>query len=152
MTTRVFNLMLAAAMVLAACGGAARPLAVSSPQPTTSIDTPVSPITSPLATSAARTEGGLSTQPGAAAWANAPQAALRARQALIDQLQVDGDTIGLVSAEPVEWPDACLGLQAPGVMCAQVITAGYNVVLSANGREYEFHTNESGGVVRWATR
>jgi hypothetical protein len=57
-----------------------------------------------------------------------------------------------VSAEQVDWPDACMGIQTPGVMCAQVITTGYKVVLSAGGMEYEFHTNETGDVVRLVTK
>ncbi len=62
------------------------------------------------------------------------------------------DLIGLVSAELVDWPDACLGIQQSNVMCAQVITTGYKVILSANGAQYEFHTNETGDVVRLVSR
>jgi hypothetical protein len=51
------------------------------------------------------------------------------------------DLIELVSIEQVEWPDACLGVHLPDVMCAQVVTPGYRVVLSLNGHEYEYHTN-----------
>lgn len=35
--------------------------------------------------------------------------ALSARQVLAQQLYLDLSQILLVSAEPVEWPDACLG-------------------------------------------
>jgi hypothetical protein len=163
--TRIYSLMLLITMALIACGGAAQPPTTMPPvpparpvvSPTKSIpptDTPfVSPITSPIATlDAPRPGGGLITKPESAKWANAPQAALNARKILMEQLKVDVDLIGLVSAEQVDWPDACMGIQTPGVMCAQVITTGYKVVLSAGGAEYEFHTNETGDVVRPVTR
>lgn len=149
MKSRFFSLMLLAAVMLAACGGAAIP-PVSPTRPAAPTDTPfVSPIETP---SAPRPGGGLITKPESAKWANAPQAALSARKMLVDQLKVDVDMIGLVSAGQVDWPDACMGIQTPGVMCAQVITTGYKVVLSANGLEYEFHTNVNGDVVRLVTK
>lgn len=140
MKLRIYSLMLVTLLVLAACGGAATPLT----------DTPfVSPLASPVQTPAApKPGGGLITKPESAKWNNAPQAALNARKLLLEQLKVDVDLIGLVSAEQVDWPDACMGISQPNVMCAQVITPGYKVVLSANGLEYEFHTNDSGSVVR----
>ena len=63
-------------------------------------------------------------------------------------MNVDPSTIVVVSEEQVDWPDACMGIETPGVMCAQVITPGYKIVLEANGKQYEYHTNESGSVVR----
>jgi hypothetical protein len=46
--------------------------------------------------------------------------------------------------EAVEWPDSCLGIQDPDVMCMQVITPGYRVILNADGTDYEYHTNADG--------
>ena len=95
--------------------------------------------------------GGLITRPEADVWQNAPAAALNARADLVKRLQIDPDTIKLVSVEQVEWPDGCLGVQTPGVMCTMVVTPGYRVVLEADGKQYEYHTNETGDVVRLAT-
>ncbi len=133
-------------LMLAACGGAVVPPSI---MPITSpIESPVqTPVAPPPTTMAPAPGGGLITKPESAKWNNAPQAALNARKLLMEQLKVDVDLIGLVSAEQVDWPDGCLGIQTPGVMCIQVITTGYRVVLSANGSEYEFHTNLSGDVV-----
>jgi hypothetical protein len=165
MKTRLLTAILIAILALTACGGATPPPAAptQSAQPTempavspivTPTESPfVSPITSPVETPVApNPSGGLQTRPEAEKWATAPQAALNARKMLVDQLKVDVDTIGLVSVEQVDWPDACMGIQTPGVMCAQVITTGYKVVLSAGGMEYEFHTNETGDVVRLVTK
>lgn len=56
-------------------------------------------------------------------------------------LRSGAQTIGVVSIEPVDWPDACLGLPGPNEACAQVITPGLRVILSVADRTYEYHTN-----------
>lgn len=78
-------------------------------------------------------------------------AALSARQILAQRLQLPLDAITIISAEPVEWPDGCLGIAAAGVMCMQVITPGYRVTLATQGDTYVFHTDEAGGEVRLAS-
>ena len=149
-----------AGLIVAACAAPATP-AVPTVQPTAppatspaiepttppTFESPVSPIETP---GAVRPGGGLISKPAATQWATAPQAALAARAALADQLKVDPDTIQLVSVEHVDWPNGCLGVQTPGLMCTMVITPGYKVVLEAGGKQYEFHTNESGDGVKLA--
>jgi hypothetical protein len=75
-------------------------------------------------------------------------AAAAAQAALAEKLGLPASQIAIVSVEAVEWPDACLGAAGEGEMCAQVITPGYRVVLEANGKQYEVHTDESGKNVR----
>ncbi len=133
MKLKMLMVVVLTATILSACGAPSSPLSPN-PQPT-----------------AVTPGGGLITKPEADKWANAPQAALNARKMLVDQLKVDPDTIGLVSVEKVDWPDACLGVQTPGIACAQIITPGYKVVLEAAGKQYEFHTNESGDGVKLAS-
>ncbi len=70
------------------------------------------------------------------------------RQILAQQLQLDVDQINIVTVEAVEWPDACLGVYTADVMCAQVITPGYRVVLDVDGQQYEYHTNSDGSFVQ----
>lgn len=74
-----------------------------------------------------------------------------ARQNLAQERQVDAATITVVSAEAMQWPDACLGAPTAEEMCAQVVTPGYQITLSAAGAEYIYHTNEDGTMVRQAT-
>jgi hypothetical protein len=144
MKPKILNLIVLAVIMLTACGA---PSAAPTP-PSSPLVTPTLPST-PLATpTEVRPGGGLITQPQAEQWANAPAGALNARKMLVDQLKVDVDTIGLVSVEKVDWPDACLGVYTPGIACAQVITTGYKVILTAAGQQYEFHTNESGDGVK----
>jgi hypothetical protein len=77
-----------------------------------------------------------------------PNAAVAARQALASELGIAEDEIDVVSFSQEDWPDACLGLAETDEMCAQVITPGWRVVLSAEGQEYVYRTDESGESIR----
>lgn len=79
--------------------------------------------------------------------AGAPEAVLKAITILANHLTLAEDVIKLVDWEFVEWSDACLGIHTPGIMCAQVITPGYRITLSAGGLTYELHTNQNGSSV-----
>jgi hypothetical protein len=66
-------------------------------------------------------------------------------------LGVSPDKIKLVSTEAVDWPDSCLGVETPGIMCSQVVTSGFRVKLEVNGKQVEYHTNQDASVVVPAT-
>lgn len=70
------------------------------------------------------------------------------RQALMTQAQIDFDEIEAIEVEPMEWPDACLGLEWPDEFCAQVITPGYQVTLEVDGEEYIYRTDEEMNIIR----
>ena len=76
-----------------------------------------------------------------------PPAALAAEGALASLLGIPVSEITIVSATPEEWPDSCLGIETPGIMCAQVITPGYLVELEADGVQYAYHTDQTGAIV-----
>ncbi len=76
-----------------------------------------------------------------------PAAVDAAISTLAEQLGIDPSLISLAGFDAVDWPDSCLGVSTPDVMCAQVITPGYRVVLSAAGKGYELHTNQDGSQV-----
>lgn len=71
-----------------------------------------------------------------------------AREALSIRTGVAAEEMEVVQAEAREWPDACLGLAAEDEVCAQVITAGWQVTVRAAGEEYVVRTDEAGDVVR----
>lgn len=71
--------------------------------------------------------------------------------ALSENLDLPADKITLVSTKAVDWPDDCLGVVDEGLVCAQVITPGFRVILEANGRQVEYRTNEDGTQLRPAT-
>jgi hypothetical protein len=66
------------------------------------------------------------------------QAAVAAAAA---ELGVPAESITVVSDESVEWPDTSLGCPKEGEFYAQVITPGYLVILSIDGKELEYHTD-----------
>ena len=70
-----------------------------------------------------------------------PPPVVQAQEKLAERLGVPVDQVRLVRYVEVEWSDASLGLPQPGVAYAQVITPGYRVILEAEGRWHEMHTD-----------
>jgi hypothetical protein len=149
MRTKLLCVLLLIVTVVAACGAPSAPPAfpTASSKPAATLPPSVLPTMPPsvLPTEAAT---GAAARPTGEQWQDAPAAAVNAAADLAQRLKIEVNTITLVSVEHVDWRDACLGIQQPGVMCAQVITPGYKVILEANGQQYEYHTNESGSAVR----
>ena len=71
----------------------------------------------------------------------------KAREDLAQRLELEPNLITVIEAKPVTWPDASLGCSQPGVMYAQVQTAGYLIKLEANSWIYEYHTDTNQQVV-----
>ncbi|MGE5603963.1 MAG: hypothetical protein ACM30E_13010, partial [Nitrososphaerales archaeon] len=85
---------------------------------------------------------------GGAGEAALPEAAARVRERAAVDLGLEAGLIKIVSAEPADWPDACLGVPDPVELCAQVVTPGYRVTIEANGQQYVYHTDLSGQNMR----
>jgi len=60
---------------------------------------------------------------------------------LAGRLNLAAEQIVVVETERVTWPDASLGHPEPGKFYAQILVAGYKVILEANGTQYEYHTD-----------
>lgn len=73
-----------------------------------------------------------------------------AKQDLAERLSIPPEQITVVSVEEVAWPDGCLGIRRPGLMCTQAIVPGYRIILEANGVQYEYRTNLSGSQIALA--
>jgi hypothetical protein len=71
-----------------------------------------------------------------------------ARAEVARQTGISEDQVVLASSEPVDWPDACLGMNQPNVQCAAVITPGYRLVFMTPSGAVEAHIDESGQQVR----
>jgi hypothetical protein len=69
-------------------------------------------------------------------------------EALAAETGLPRDQIVVSRFEAREWPDSSLGCPQPGRTYLQVITPGYRIFLTAGGREYEYHTNQSAMVIR----
>jgi hypothetical protein len=111
---------------------------------------PVRPLAGTPAPAAAEPAAGTDADTNAdtaATGASLPDAVLAA---LASELGVQPDALTIVSAEAVEWPDACLGVAEPGQMCAQVITPGYRIVVEVGGEQRTYHTDRGALSIRLA--
>lgn len=64
-----------------------------------------------------------------------------AKDDLAQRLSLDAASIQVVKAEAVQWPDGSLGCPKPGMMYTQMVTPGYQIILSVGGTEYDYHGN-----------
>lgn len=62
-------------------------------------------------------------------------------------LDITPDDITLEAIEAMQWRDSSLGCPREGLMYNQVITPGYLILLKADSKLYEFHTNTTDAVV-----
>ncbi|HZT08109.1 MAG TPA: hypothetical protein VFC51_13865 [Chloroflexota bacterium] len=62
-----------------------------------------------------------------------------ARADLAARLGVDVESIAVVSADAVTWPDGALGCPQPGRAYPQIVMPGYRVVFSVDDVTYEYH-------------
>ena len=75
------------------------------------------------------------------------QAEQRARAKLAEHLKVAPNEITITRSEPKTWSDSSMGCGKAGAVALTVITEGYAVVLSAQGREHNVHVSGSNAVV-----
>lgn len=72
----------------------------------------------------------------------------KAKEILTQKMpEVNAAGITLSAAETRQWRDSSLGCPREGMMYNQVITPGYLIVLEAEGKTYEFHTNKAEKVI-----
>lgn len=58
---------------------------------------------------------------------------------LAAQEGVEPETVEVVTAEEVTWPDGALGCPEPDGMYTQALVPGYRIVLDLDGREVHYH-------------
>jgi hypothetical protein len=68
--------------------------------------------------------------------------------AIASDLGIPVDEIDVLRDEPRQWPDASLGCPQPGMVYADVITPGSLLVVSAGGKQIEYHADAQGNVAR----
>lgn len=62
-----------------------------------------------------------------------------AREILARRFDIGLETIRVVTAERVTWPNGAAGCPRKGAMYTQALVVGYRVVLAVDGREYHYH-------------
>ena len=75
------------------------------------------------------------------------QAEQRARAELAAHLKIAPDEITVTRSEPQTWSDSSMGCGKPGTVALTVITEGYAVALSAQGREHNVHVSGDHAIV-----
>jgi hypothetical protein len=66
---------------------------------------------------------------------------------LSSTLNLAAEQIKVISTQAVIWPNGCMGVQRMGVMCTNQQVPGFVVLLEANSKQYELHTNRDGSEV-----
>ena len=65
----------------------------------------------------------------------------QAKADLSGRLGVSAEEVKLVSANEVTWRDSSLGCPQPGMHYAQVLTNGTQIILTAGGKQYHYHSS-----------
>lgn len=73
---------------------------------------------------------------------NKDSAIQRAKSDLAERLGVGESEIKEVSASETDFPDMSLGAPAADEMSAQMISSGWKIKLSANGKNYEYRADK----------
>jgi len=73
-----------------------------------------------------------------------PEFAIALQASLAEELAVDAEQVVLKESSETMWPNSCLGVQMPGMMCADVMVPGYLLVFSTPQGDYEVRTNQDG--------
>ena len=81
--------------------------------------------------------------------AEAEQALAAARLTVSEAFEIDPWQISLQVIEAKDWSNSCLGLAGPDEACAEVVTPGWRMVVSAGEQLVEVHTGETGANLRW---
>jgi hypothetical protein len=71
-----------------------------------------------------------------------------ARQVLAGKLLIPENEINVVRVNMVAWPDTCLNLVKINDVCLQQTSYGYDIVLEAQTKTYEFHVTDDGETIR----
>jgi len=70
---------------------------------------------------------------------------------MAEWLGVPATDFSVADAEALVWPDGCIGIPRPLLLCTQVLTPGARVVLADRfGGLHEAHSNADGSAVAWA--
>jgi hypothetical protein len=69
------------------------------------------------------------------------------RKNLSQKLTIDIDQIVVLSIMQITWRDAGLGCPKPGIDYIRVETPGYSIQLEAEGKTYNYHTDENKRVI-----
>jgi hypothetical protein len=62
-------------------------------------------------------------------------------------LGVSRDQVHVDQVQAQQWPDSSLGCPQPGQLYSQIVTPGFLVMISAGGKQLEYHTDDRSRVM-----
>lgn len=71
------------------------------------------------------------------------EAVEKARNDLAQRLKTDASKIGDASVEDTDFPDMALGAPEDDEMSGQMMTSGWRIRLSADGKPYEYRADKN---------
>jgi len=77
-----------------------------------------------------------------------PDAVAAVRAKIASDLGIREGIVIIMTAYERTWTNGCLDLQEPGEMCTEALVQGYEFTAEAQGRQFIYHTNEDGSVLR----
>ena len=69
-----------------------------------------------------------------------------ARSDLARREGLNSDDVSVVRVSRVEWPDSSLGCPEEGMAYTQVVTPGFQILLQADERVFDYHSGPDGAV------
>lgn len=142
MKTRWFSLAVLVSFVLASCAPSQAESLPSNPQKPPVAEASPTPTENVLPTSNTPEATEMPSNP-----LSVEKFVSLAKKDLAERLKITEDTIALVRAAEVTWPNAALGCPSPGKVYAQGKVPGYQIKLEAGGAEYVYNTDLSGQVI-----
>ncbi len=76
-----------------------------------------------------------------------PKPVTDARNELSQLLGISEIQVLVANVQPMQWPDACMGISLTGINCKPSPVPGYQITLTANGQNYIYHTDQAGNIV-----
>jgi hypothetical protein len=78
-----------------------------------------------------------------------PVAAIKAREMLAENLDINIEEISITTHDQMTWSDSCLGLGGPAESCLAAEVEGWLVVLTVDGKTYNARTDWLGDQIRF---
>lgn len=76
-----------------------------------------------------------------------PQVSQRVKQKVAELTKVNVDQVEILTAEPRTWPDGCLGIQSPDLMCTQALVRGWFITVKSGKQRLNYRTDQTGNLV-----
>ncbi|MBD3560906.1 S-layer homology domain-containing protein [Planktothrix sp. FACHB-1355] len=67
---------------------------------------------------------------------------------LSQQTGMEISALRIVAAQQETWPDGCLGIASPGIVCSKALVPGWRVVVGSDRQSWVYRTNLTGSLIK----